>query len=226
MPKINRKKGTMRHRAAALEIKATGEDGTFTGYGSVFGTEDSYNEVVLPGAFAESLKEHASKGTLPAMLWQHNPSDPIGVFTEMREDERGLYCEGQLCIEATMGASAYALLKAGAIRGLSIGYRLSHAPNYDEENDVWQLTAIDLWEVSLVTFPANPDATVDDVKSFDAISSLRDAEQWLRDAGIPAKRATGIVAKIREQVQKRDADEQAIKAANNSAQNLINLLRT
>ena len=151
-------------RSFALQIKATGEDGTVEGYGSVFGVRDNYDDVIAKGAFIQSLKDHKAAGTMPAMLWQHDADKPIGVWTEMVEDEKGLRIKGQLAMETVKGKEAHALLKMGALNGLSIGF-MSKEWSYDRETEVRTLTAIDLWEVSLVTFPANEKARVTNVKA-------------------------------------------------------------
>lgn len=151
-------------RSFALQIKATGDDGTVEGYGSVFGVRDNYDDVIAKGAFIQSLKDHKASGTMPAMLWQHDADKPIGVWTEMVEDEKGLRIKGQLAMETVKGKEAHALLKMGALNGLSIGF-MSKEWAYDRETEVRTLNAIDLWEVSLVTFPANEKARVTNVKA-------------------------------------------------------------
>lgn len=148
----------------ALQIKAAKDDGTVEGYGSVFGVRDAYDDVIAPGAFGQSLKDHKAGGTMPAMLWQHNASEPIGIWTDMVEDERGLKVIGQLALETVRGREAHALLKMGALNGLSIGF-VSKQWTYDRETEVRTLTQIDLWEVSLVTFPANFKARITQVKT-------------------------------------------------------------
>lgn len=187
-----------RTAAARLEIKAAGDDGTFEGYGSIFDQVDSYSETVARGAFLESLKQHEAEGTLPALLWQHNPSQPIGVYTEMREDEKGLFVKGQLTLETQMGKEAHALLKAGALNGLSIGFMPVKWED-NSETKIRKLVQIDLWEVSLVTFPANDRARVDSVKSsLEECESLKDVERQLRDSlGVSQDEATAIVARVK-----------------------------
>ena len=160
-----------------LEIKAVNDDGTFEGYGSVFHIEDDYKDVVIPGAFVKSIAHHKSKGIMPALLWQHNSAKPLGVWEEMAEDEHGLKCKGRLLIDdVQLAKEAHALLKAGAISGLSIGYR-TIVDEYDRDSGVSTLKELELWETSLVTFPANDAARVTSVKS------VRDFETFLRDAG-------------------------------------------
>lgn len=203
------------HRSYALAVKAAGDDGTVEGYGSVFGARDTYDDVIQPGAFAASLGQHRSAGTMPAMLWQHNPEEPIGVWAEMVEDERGLLVRGRLVLESERGRAAHALLKAGALNGLSIGF-MAKQWSYDRDSDVRTLTEIDLWEVSMVTFPAQPKARVTNVKSADVagIATIRQAEKALRDAGFSADAAGAYVAQVKAIVlAERDARDAAARAA-------------
>ncbi|WP_294636619.1 HK97 family phage prohead protease [uncultured Aquabacterium sp.] len=158
-------------RSFALSIKAA-EDGTVEGYGSVFGVRDSYDDVIAKGAFSGSIAEHKAAGTMPAMLWQHDAEKPIGVWTEMSEDANGLRVKGRLALDTTLGKEAHALLKMGALNGLSIGF-MSKQWAYDRETEVRTLTEIDLWEVSLVTFPANEKARVTNVKAVSEDSVAR-----------------------------------------------------
>ena len=122
-------------RSFALQIKAAGDDGTVEGYGSVFGVRDNYDDVIAKGAFIQSLKDHKAAGTMPAMLWQHDADKPIGVWTEMVEDEKGLRIKGQLAMETVKGKEAHALLKMGALNGLSIGF-MSKEWAYDRDTEV------------------------------------------------------------------------------------------
>lgn len=187
-----------------FQIKAVSDDGLFSGYGSVFGVIDSYKEVVAPGAFTKSLQRRT-----PSLLWQHRSSEPIGVYTSIREDQTGLYVEGKLALKTARGAEAYELLKMGAISGLSIGFlvKLFEYINNGEE-EVRRLTEIDLWEVSLVTFPANDAARVSGVKSIDTIESLADAEAFLREAGgLSRREATALVSRIKSLRGRGDPDE-------------------
>ena len=185
-----------------FKIKAVSEDGLFSGYGSVFGVIDSYKEVVAPGAFAESLSQRT-----PALLWQHRSGEPIGVYSALREDQTGLYVEGKLALKTARGAEAYELLKMGAISGLSIGF-VTRDDSYDRVTGVRTLKKVDLWEVSLVTFPANDAARVSGVKSIDTIASLADAESYLRDAGgLSRREATAFVSRIKSLHGRGDPDE-------------------
>jgi hypothetical protein len=180
--------------AVALEVRSVDEDArTFEGYGSVFGTLDSYADTVKPGAFKRSLREWKSKKRMPAMLWQHDPDEPVGVWTEMAEDEHGLLVKGKL-LTTGRGPQAYEALKEGALSGLSIGF-VTRKSQIDEESGVRTLTDIDLWEVSLVTFPANDPARVTSVRAAGDLPAAREFEQWLRrDAGLSREEAKRVVA--------------------------------
>lgn len=179
-----------------FQVKALSDDGMIEGYGSVFGVRDSYSDIVAAGAFKASLAAHKAAGTMPALLWQHRSDEPIGVWTSMVEDQKGLAVVGQLAMDTTRGREAHALLKMRAINGLSIGF-YSKEWKYDTENDVRTLTEVDLWETSLVTFPANSAARVTAVKSIETLESLREVEMMLRDRGFTKTEAVALVAKIK-----------------------------
>jgi HK97 family phage prohead protease len=127
------------------------------GYASLFGAADQGGDVVVAGAYGASLKRLAAAGRGVKMLWQHDPARPIGVWDEVREDGRGLYVKGRLLLEVQAAREAHVLLQAGAIDGLSIGYRALRAEKSGGER---HLHEIELWEVSLVTFPMLPEARV------------------------------------------------------------------
>lgn len=197
----------------ALDLKEAQlqADGTFTGYGSVFGEVDSYNEQTKKGAFAKSLKNWTAKGKLPNMLWQHRSDQPIGIWTSMAEDAKGLKIDGQLALDTVKGAEAYALLKMGALDGLSIGY-VATKWEEDTKTNVVTLTEIDLWEVSLVTFPANSSARIDGVKNMlehGKLPSLKEFEEYLREAGFSRTEAAAVAGKgLSHLLRQREADGQ------------------
>ena len=194
---------------AGFRVKSLDDEGTFSGYGSVFDIEDLGGDVVAKGAFATSLAEHAKNGTMPALLWQHDSDNPIGVYTSMKEDDHGLYVEGQLCLESTLGKEAHALLKMGALSGLSIGY---WPKKWEWDEDEWTrtLTEVELWETSMVTFPMNPAARIESVKALEDISTVRDAERFLRESkGCSRSEAQGIISRIRTVLQREAGEKQA-----------------
>ena len=142
-----------------FEADVTLRDGVgIEGYASLFGACDQGNDVVAKGAYAGSLERLAAEGRQVKMLWQHDPAQPIGIWDEVREDETGLYVKGRLLDDVARGREAATLIAAGAIDGLSIGYRTKRAERDAEGRRV--LTELELWEVSLVTFPMLPSARV------------------------------------------------------------------
>lgn len=205
-----------------LQIKAISDKGEFSGYGSVFDTVDAYRERVAKGAFLDSLAEHQERGTMPALLWQHNPRDPIGVYDAIKEDDHGLYMEGRLNLEIPEGKRAHSLLNmtskannARAIGGMSIGF-VPRKWEYSEDEEVLTLLAVDLWETSIVTFPANPDAQVESVKSLlrtGKFPTVRDFEGFLmRDAGFTRSQARMILNQGYKTLVTQDADDGELEA--------------
>jgi len=153
--------------------------GTFEGYGSVFGNKDLGNDVIERGAFLKSLKRRKPQNV--KLLYQHKSDMPIGVFDEIREDDHGLVVKGRLALKTQAGAEAYELLKMGALDGLSIGFRVNPKEvSYDKRGNKRIIKEVDLMEVSLVTFPMNPQATVRSVKGEEI--SIREWENGMRDA--------------------------------------------
>lgn len=209
-------KRTLKVRDFALNVKAgsVADDGTFEGYGSVFGVVDSYKEVVAPGAFGESLDELAAKGRVVPVLWQHRQDQPIGVYTDLHEDETGLSVKGQLLIgEVAQAAEAHALMKAGAVTGLSIGYWVRES-SYDEKTGIRTLSKLDLVEVSLVTFPANDDARVEAVKfklAHGELPNIREFEKLLREAGFSKTQAAVVAGHGLADLLRREAEGDATK---------------
>lgn len=222
---MNPEAGLMRRMTRPFTVKSISEKGEFSGYGSVFDVKDDYGDMVIKGAFAKSLADWEKQGKLPKMLWQHKIDEPIGAYAKMKEDEHGLYVEGQILVDA--GATekrAYTHLKAGSVDGLSIGYTLAPGGyEYNKDLDAFLLKQINLWEVSIVTFPANTEATVDAVKS--ALQSEREFERFLRDAGLTRMQAKGVVARgyagLRD-LREAETDDPAITKA---AQEFLRALR-
>ena len=196
-----------------LTVKSISDTGEFEGYGSVFGVKDSYSDIIVPGAFQKSLTTWGEKGRLPALLWQHNMSEPIGIYTEMREDETGLYLKGRLLIDDDpLAKRAHAHMKAGSLSGLSIGYVLNDY-EYDKQKDAFILKDIDLWEVSLVTFPANDEARISNVKSLlerGETPPPSKVEKALREVGFSGSQAKAFMAKGYSAITPREAAEDAL----------------
>jgi HK97 family phage prohead protease len=221
----------------ALSVKAEDvkDDGSFHGYGSVFGVLDSYREIVEPGAFADSLVSIKETGRQLPCLWQHRTDSPIGGYTLLEEDERGLRCEGVLDIEFDpQAALAHKKLKAKRISGLSIGFYVREEV-YDKVERITRLTKLDLVEISLVTFPANPAAQVEGVKSAvqrvraavaaGQMPDLKDFEGYLRDAGFSKAAACGIAGHGLRSMLRGDPEGESGTLSPNIAGEALDALR-
>ena len=136
-------------------------DGTVEGYASLFGEIDQARDMVMPGAFTQTLQSRGLR-RIP-MLFQHDPSEPVGIWLDLHEDFRGLWARGRLIPEVARGRELFALVEQGAIDGLSIGYRTVRG-RIDPKTRVRRLYQVDLWEVSIVTFPLLAGARVRAVK--------------------------------------------------------------
>ena len=177
----------------SLDLKAVEVDGSFEGYASVFHKEDMSHDVVLPGAFSESIAQRGPAGV--KMLFQHDANQPIGVWNSLKEDARGLYAQGRLMPEVEKAREVQALMRAGALDGLSIGFRTLKGRR-DRASGVRRLEKVDLWEISVVTFPLLPEARVASMKGRPfAGTTMRDFERWLtRDAGLTRKEARALMS--------------------------------
>ena len=166
---------------AGAELSEVGADGTFCGYASLFGEADLSRDVVMPGAFQKSLQARGPSGI--RMLFQHDPAAPIGVWLEVREDSRGLFVRGRLMPEVARAREVLALMRAGAIDGLSIGFRTVRGRT-DAKTGVRRLLEVDLWEISVVTFPMLPAARVSAVKGVtrgpELLAAIRRAARAMR----------------------------------------------
>ena len=222
------------HRAAieakftALDLKSTDEAGEFEGYASLFNREDLGRDVVLPGAFKASLASRGASGV--RLLFQHDPAEPIGVWEELREDGRGLYAKGRLLPDVKRGREVLSLMRAGAVDGLSIGFRSTRATK-DAKSGVRHIAEIDLWEISIVTFPMLAEARITGVKArpfAGRTPTPREFEHWLmRDAGFSRSEARAVTGLgLKGLAAKRDAgagasDEARLLATIHAATRLI-----
>ncbi len=180
-------------RLCPLDIKSLSLDGLFEGYASLFGKEDLGHDIVMPGAFRDSLRERGYAGV--KMLFQHDPTQPIGTWLKVQEDARGLYVRGRLLTEIARAREVLALMRAGAIDGLSIGFRMVKGAR--DRLGVRRLEKIDLWEISVVTFPMQPEARITGMKTGPVPAgdfSTREFERWLtQDAGFTRKQARALM---------------------------------
>lgn len=185
----------------AAERKFAGEaignvdaDGTFTGYASLFGKPDLSRDVVERGAFARALRRRGFAGV--RMLFQHDPAEPIGTWLDIREDERGLRVHGRLATGVARAREVLVLMRAGALDGLSIGFRTVRARK-DAATRTRHILEADLWEISVVTFPMLPGARIEAVKAAGRpLPSTRQFERWLsRDVKLTRGEARAVIAR-------------------------------
>jgi uncharacterized protein len=184
--------------APPLETRFIGEDaaqGIISGYASVWagqpgGEVDSYGDQIGRNAFSATLEAHKAAGTMPVMLWSHNPARPVGRWVEIREDDRGLFVVGQLNLQTEAGKEAFAHLQARDIGGLSIGFQVADGGFQRQADGSRLLTAVSLYEISVVAMQAARGARITEVKS---MQSQRDLERWLHDeAKLPRAAAVKV----------------------------------
>ena len=187
------------------EDEANKEYGEFEGYASVFNNIDLGNDVIKTGAFRKSLRKRGVKGV--KLLYQHKTDMPIGVFEEIKEDEHGLMVKGKLALKTQAGQEAYELLKMGALDAMSIGFRANpDEVSYDKRTNKRMIGEVDLMEISLVTFPMNPQAKVRSVKGEEV--SIREWENGMRDAFSLSRSEAKVAAKaVHEVFEAKDTSE-------------------
>lgn len=191
-----------------FELKDIDEKGKFTGYGSVFGELDSYRDIVVKGAFKNTLARFKELKRKVPMLWQHNSRQPMGVYTDVKEDSYGLFVEGEINMDTQVGREGYSLMKQGALSGLSIGYDTVMFKD-DDVKLVRELHEVDLWEISPVTFPAGDSARIQTVKSWDDLTTLRECEEALQNTfGLSQREAVKMVARIKAAKQGEPAKKE------------------
>jgi len=186
-------------------LNSAEDDRIFSGYASVFGGVDSFGDTIIAGAFSDSLEKMTRK---PLMLFGHSASNIVGKYIDIREDDTGLLVQGEFTPNHTLANDVYALMHHGAVDGLSIGFRIPEGGAEELESGGRRITKADLVEVSIVGFPADDKARVSQVKMTDeinSITSIRDAERFLRDAGLPVSMAKAFISQCRPLYQ-READ--------------------
>lgn len=190
----------MLHKDFSLEIKSVSDEGLIEGYGSTFGgPPDSVGDIVVPGAFADTLVAHKRQGTMPLFFFGHKSNElTIGNWIDMAEDGKGLWGQGQMDMEDPFAVKIHRKLKRKEMRGLSIGYEVKAARPDPKRQGVRLLEKLDLWEVSIVNLPANQRAAIENVKSYTSggnLPSLPEFEEFLREAGFSKTQATAIAGK-------------------------------
>lgn len=181
---------TLERKFARAPLEVSSRDGVFEGYASLFGKRDLGNDVVVAGAFKRSIETRGAVGV--RLLYQHEPTDPIGTIEALNEDGRGLHVRGRISSETGRGREVLSLMGSGAIDGLSIGYRTEQSMT-DKVTGIRRLIEVDLWEISIVTFPMLPGARAHLVAG--DLPTERKFERWLtRDAGFTRSQARRIVS--------------------------------
>ena len=166
-----------------LDVKAISAEGEFAGYAAIFNNEDLGRDVIMPNAFTKSLQRRPAGKV--KMLRQHDSDEPIGIWLDLAEDNKGLRAKGKLILETVKGRETHALMRAGALDGLSIGFR-TVKDRFDRAKGIRYLEEIDVPEISIVTFPLNPRATVSTVKGHDPeraralVAAINRAKEALR----------------------------------------------
>ncbi len=178
----------------ALDLTEADTSGVFEGYASLFDREDLARDVILAGAFRQSLSERGAQGV--RMLYQHDPAHPIGVWERIEEDALGLRVRGRLTLETEKARDVLHLMRAGAIDGLSIGFKAKRTRR-EQRSGIRRILELELWEISIVTFPMMPGARVHGVKCSPfggALPTERQFERWLvRDAGFTRAEARSLM---------------------------------
>lgn len=216
----------IKQRQCEFKLKAISNKGAFSGYLSVFGKMDLYRDIVMPGAFTQTLKDWKAQDAMPPVLWQHYSDQPLGPFTRMEEDDKGLYTEGQLLVDdVPQAAVAAALVRTKTVRGMSIGYGVDDE-EFDSQMNVLKLTAVHLYEGSIVTFPANVEATITDIKKLTArgeLPTLSEFEELLRDvAGLSRNEAkTATNHGFAYLLKQRDAGEGVIETDSSELDSIL-----
>lgn len=192
------------HLAVDCEFKFSdgeADAGAISGYGAVFKLLDLGGDIIQPGAFKDTLADARRRKAAFPMLWQHQMSNPIGVWDDVSEDEKGLKVSGKLVMDVPQAGVAHSLLKAKAVRGLSIGYRTRDA-DVDRKTGARHIKKADLYEISLVTMPMQPEANVTSVKGDFLNLSDREQEQRYREGGLSQREAKIAVAVNKKMAQR------------------------
>ncbi|MXP43694.1 HK97 family phage prohead protease [Allopontixanthobacter sediminis] len=203
----------MHTRVLPFEIKSIADSGAIEGIISAFGGVDTYGDTIQPGAYTKSIASIAQSGRKMPVLYQHDASRPIGVWTELVERPQGLFGKADLAMDVELAREAHALAKIGALTGISIGFDVAPGGSKQDGN-LRLLTEINLWEASLVTFPADPQARVTSIKELP-----RDVDQvreFLRQQGFASRDAAAMAGAWkarREQSNNHDAAEAVLRGA-------------
>lgn len=202
---------TLQHSLPLLEVRSQAQ-GLIEGYASVFGGVDCYSSFVVKGAYAATLAKHRANGTTPAMLWAHDTAQPLGRWTSIEEDARGLKVTGQINLQTEVGRRTFEHLRAGDVNGLSVGFNYSN-DDIEQVDGVTYFKKIDLVEISVVSVPADTLARISAIRSPIAKpNTIRALEEALEQIGFSRREARGIAAKGFAGLGMPDESEELIAA--------------
>lgn len=225
MRNLERKDSTFKGDFGAcmeFEAKLDASEGSFEGFASVYGNVDQGGDIVQAGAFKSSFRKRPINKV--KMLLHHDTRQLVGVWEEVKSNDEGLFVTGQLLLKTRAGQETHELMKAGALDGLSIGFRTIE-DSFNTEKGIRTIVKADLMEISLVTFPMNEQATISSVKAVHDIKTIRDFEKYLRDGGFSSNAAKGIAQNgFKQSDLPGEADEQqgTVDALNQLTQMLCN----
>lgn len=211
------------YKYTPIVVESLDEEGVFEGYASVFNEVDQGGDITVRGCFAASLQNRPAERV--RMLFQHDPSQVIGKWLSLVEDDRGLRVKGKLSMGLDQARQVYVMMKDELIGGLSIGYRTKRF-DYDVNNETRKLLEVDLMEISAVTFPMLESATISAVKS-GVMPTEREFEGFLRDAGFSRSQSKAIVAEGYKSMLngQRDAAEIDLTGLQSAIHDVANTLR-
>jgi len=203
--------------------------GEFEGYASVFGGVDSYGDTIIKGAFDKTIES----GILPKMFVNHDSFQvPVGDWKDIKEDDHGLLVVGVIDMNHKDGMTVHSALKRKAMDGMSIGYKIFKGGSEENETGGLDLSSIDVKEISVVNFPADGAARISGVKNdIELITSLKDAERFLRDSGYSKSMATAFVSHISAMCKGDPTDnsdeiaELSRKAGEAATSNIVEFIR-
>lgn len=182
-----------------IETKQDSEDGKFyefSGYAATFGNIDKVDDICVKGCFADSIQKKKDKGEKLIILWQHQRDMPLGVYFEFEEDDKGLFVKGRMPKADTfVNGRVWPQMQVGSIGKMSIGFFIIER-EFNEEG-IRLLKELDLFEVSLVTIPANDEAVITDMKSLEEVESIKDVESYLKEKGVSVRESKKLISVIK-----------------------------
>ena len=220
-----------------LECKMLDKRGSFAGYGAAYENVDHGDDLIKQGAFSKSIAELTKEGIMPSMFWMHNQNTPVGEWSSVAEDRRGLKVAGGLWVDGgiedreptELAKMAYNVVRSKTAAGLSIGYQtVKYSFTEISKRRVRVLEELKLGEISIVSFPMNPKAKITAVKSLlqeGTVADIRVFEEYLRDAGLSRSQAKALLADGYKALNPREADESELQSLIERINHVTQLLK-